>query len=244
MSDRKRRPKRSDSWNLDVPPLKESEARASERVAARILGKEVRETKVVPETNVVRDQPLPGSETNVVPETKVVPLTTFPHVDGYLALPNTVVDSMWAALDEYETKVYVRLYRLSHGYGRDVCRVGLDRLASGCKLSRSTVQRTLDRLGALGLVEHLAGAAARDVGRERGVTKGNVYRVTVPGKAVRETKEVRRTNVVPETPSKDSEKTHENPEMKRRAFEHEFRRTSPHATDEEIAAEVDDAMRR
>jgi hypothetical protein len=120
-----------------------------------------------------------------------------------------VLDSLWEILDEYQAKVYMRLIRLSRGYKRDTCRVGYDRLATSCKLSKRKVQDVISQLLAMGLLEKL--------GTAYGGEKGTTYRVIVPGETVapdatvaRRATVAQQDTVAPPATMKDLEKKHEN----------------------------------
>jgi len=94
---------------------------------------------------------------------------------GYYPTFNDVSDTLIPELklDAYEQAVLWRLYRLSRGWWRDTCVVGHTKLAKATNLSRSTVQKTVARLTAHGLIESLG---------DRG-NDGTEYRV-LPGVAV------------------------------------------------------------
>jgi hypothetical protein len=68
------------------------------------------------------------------------------EVKGELRVPNTIVDSLLPTLQPAAALVYLRLYRLSRGYRRDTCLVGLQKLASATNTSQRTVQRAIEYL--------------------------------------------------------------------------------------------------
>jgi DNA-binding transcriptional ArsR family regulator len=91
---------------------------------------------------------------------------------GYTKLPHTVADGILPLLDPFEQVVYLRLYRLVHGFkGRDEVLVSFDKLAEITRVSKRQVVRAVDRLEALGLVERTPQLKGK-----RG-QRGNVYRV-------------------------------------------------------------------
>jgi hypothetical protein len=98
-----------------------------------------------------------------------------PVRDGYLALPNTIVDELLPRLGTNEQVVYFRLYRLSHGFGRDTCLVGMPALARVCGMSERTVLRTVVNLERLGHIERMG---AKHTGEN--TLRGNVYRIVLP----------------------------------------------------------------
>lgn len=69
-------------------------------------------------------------------------------VRGHLRVPNEVLYSIFPTLKPSEAIVLLRLYALSHGFQKNTCTVSLDRLASGCNLSRTQTRvcvRSLER---------------------------------------------------------------------------------------------------
>jgi hypothetical protein len=135
---------------------------------------------IVPGATVAPDHGSPWHRATVAPDATVAPLATVKTVAGYWNLSNTVVDSLWQVLDPYQCKVYLRLLRLSRGYKRDWCRVGYDRLAQSCKMSKRKVQDVIAELGTLGLIEDLGTSYGGSSPEE----KGTKYRVIVPGETV------------------------------------------------------------
>jgi hypothetical protein len=53
----------------------------------------------------------------------------------YLKVPNDVIDRLMPLLGSSEFKVYLRLFRLSHGFRQVECLVGYGALSSACGLS-------------------------------------------------------------------------------------------------------------
>lgn len=70
----------------------------------------------------------------------------FATVKGFLKLPNSVLDELPAILDTNEQLMYIQLYRLSHGFGKDICLVTLDKLGKRTGIAERTVQKTLTAL--------------------------------------------------------------------------------------------------
>jgi hypothetical protein len=69
-------------------------------------------------------------------------------VRGHLRVPNEVLYNIFPTLKPSEAIVLLRLYALSHGFQKNTCTVSLDRLASGCNLSRTQTRvcvRSLER---------------------------------------------------------------------------------------------------
>jgi len=73
-------------------------------------------------------------------------LANLTTVKGTLHVPNTIVDVLMPALEPAAALLYLRLYRLSHGYRNENCIVGLKKLATATNTSQKTVQRAIDYL--------------------------------------------------------------------------------------------------
>ena len=67
-------------------------------------------------------------------------------VKGELRVPNTILDSLLPTLEPAAALLYLRLYRLSHGYRKETCIVGLQKLATATNTSERTVQRAIEYL--------------------------------------------------------------------------------------------------
>ncbi len=81
-----------------------------------------------------------------------------------------VLDRAICTMDVYEQSVYIRLYRLSYGYGKNYCTVGYSSLMKSCNLKRNGITNALKRLAEKGWI--LA------VGFDR--SKGTTYRIFLP----------------------------------------------------------------
>lgn len=177
------------------------------------------------------------ADTEAPPDT-VPHRSTLAFVDGYTQIPNTVLESLLPTLHVHEQAVYLRLYRLSHGFGKDTCKVGYKKLQKACNLGKTSVQKTIDGLEAKGWIEVLS----RDDGAAARADRGSVYRVNVPGNTVpRRSREPRggtvpRGNTVPSgSPYKDSKEMVQTPLPKLvEAVTREFHRVMPQATEQEI----------
>jgi hypothetical protein len=132
---------------------------------------------IAPRATVAQDDIAPWHGATVAPRATVAPSATVKPVSGYWQMPHTVTDSLWEILDPYQAKVYVRLLRLSRGHRRETCRVGYDRLATGCKLSKRKIQDVVGQLETLGLLERVE----TSYGQKGAPEKGTLYRVIVPG---------------------------------------------------------------
>jgi hypothetical protein len=95
-------------------------------------------------------------------------------VKGSLHVPNTIVDVLLPSLEPAAALLYLRLYRLSHGYRNESCIVGLHKLATATHTSQKTVQRAIDHLEKRRLI-------VREGANLGGRTRGLQFRVRVPG---------------------------------------------------------------
>lgn len=109
----------------------------------------------------------------VTAQAKTTTVVTLAEVKGELRIPNTVVDNLFSLLDTTASMVYLRLYRLSHGYHKDICTVGLEKLAKSINSGERTVQRAIERLELLGLIERQGASFG-------GPLKGNIFKVNLP----------------------------------------------------------------
>ena len=131
-------------------------------------------------TTVVKTE---GTEWPICPRatpakmTRVPDLTTLDNlttVKGTLHVPNTILDVLLPALEPAAALLYLRLYRLSHGYRNPSCIVGLQKLATATHTSQKTVQRAIDYLEKRQLI-------VREGANLGGRTRGLEFRVRVPG---------------------------------------------------------------
>jgi hypothetical protein len=107
-------------------------------------------------------------------------LASLAEVRGELRVPNTIIDSLLPTLEPAAALVYLRLYRLSHGYRRNTCLVGLQKLASATNTSQRTVQRAIEYLKGRQLI-------LREGASFGGKTKGIQFRVKAPGSPATQT---------------------------------------------------------
>jgi hypothetical protein len=126
-------------------------------------------------------RPTVGTQPTLSPEPKPARLTVA-QVNGELRIPNTIIDSLLPLLDTMEQALYLRLYRLSHGYHKDTCTVGFDRLVETTGISKNSLKRVVFRLEKLGLVERIGASFG-------GAVKGNCYRVYLPDTVTKESTE-------------------------------------------------------
>jgi helix-turn-helix protein len=141
-----------------------------------------------------------GFHSPSVPQTPAVRLTP---VRGVTAVPNSVLDNLLPQLEPYEQLVYLRLYRLSHGFRNDTCLVSLDRLAAACKISPSSTIRAIRDLESKGMVRRLEAKLGGKMSEVRG-NRFWVFRPPVPQTAaVSQIPPVSPAAPVPQAPIKE-----------------------------------------
>src|SRR5215208_4770933 len=113
--------------NLNLSPPSDRELKANANVFGRLLGQPdaVPESNPIPILNPVQPAPGPISE----PRAKIEPGKRVDLARGFLKLPNDLLDSLLPMLDPVDAVLYLRLYRLSHGFGQTYCKVSLPTLA-------------------------------------------------------------------------------------------------------------------
>jgi hypothetical protein len=123
-------------------------------------------TNLAPDTGIVSDtnsasgvkttpREVSTSDVKIQPEPmrKVRDAETLSHAEtapvrGHLRVPNEILYNIFPSLKPSEAIVLLRLYALSHGFQKNTCTVSLDKLASGCNLSRTQTRvcvRALER---------------------------------------------------------------------------------------------------
>ena len=93
---------------------------------------------------------------------------------GHLRQPHAYTDGLCQVLDVYEQAIYTQLYRLSHGYGKPVCKIGLPQLARRANMGKTTTQATVNRLIDKGLIRKLE----YEIGKNK--EQGTTYWVSAP----------------------------------------------------------------
>lgn len=168
-----------------------------------------RNTSLAPNTSLVSKPDYAPRGTRLTSDTRLTSNTTHnPRVDmwasiddlhtGRLQLFNVIVDSIFAHLNPFEQAVYVQLYRLSWGYGKDVCRVSLPRLAERAGMKQTAAQQALKRLYEKGLIEKVVTVLGR------GKEQGSEFRVVLPTSLVNHTSLTRTTSLTPNTTNKET----------------------------------------
>ena len=89
------------------------------------------------------------------PSTKDSPnlLSDIPDVRGHMQLPHRYSDHLPRWLSPDEQAVYVQLYRLSWGWGRDVCFISNPKLSERSGVPETSMRRAVKKLIGKGLIE-------------------------------------------------------------------------------------------
>jgi hypothetical protein len=114
-----------------------------------------------------------ATHANLTTVDNLATLDKLTEVKGELRVPNTVLDSLLPTLEPAAALVYLRLYRLSRGYRKETCIVGLQKLATATNTSQRTVQRAVEYLELRQLI-------SREGASFGGSTKGIQFRLKVP----------------------------------------------------------------
>lgn len=102
-----------------------------------------------------------------------------PEIKGHLRWPHAVTDSLFKLLDVPERVVYEQLFRLSWGFGKDSCTIGLQKLATRSGLKTTATHAAVARLAKKGLILKMAATFGKN--KEQGIT----YRLPLPEWLVR-----------------------------------------------------------
>jgi hypothetical protein len=106
-------------------------------------------------------------------------LDTIPQVDGHLKLWYELIDHLYPQLTPNERAVHENLYRLSWGWDKPTCIVGLPKLAKRCNLAISTTQIAVNSLIEKRLIKKLGTVQGK--GKEQGA----IYEVIPPNAQLR-----------------------------------------------------------
>jgi hypothetical protein len=104
--------------------------------------------EIIPRENSASDVKVRPEPVHKVRDAETVSRAEIASVRGHLRVPNEVIYNVLPTLKPSEAIVLLRLYALSHGFQKNTCTVSLDKLASGCNLSRTQTRvcvRNLER---------------------------------------------------------------------------------------------------
>jgi hypothetical protein len=123
-------------------------------------------------------QPARSSQPNVgrqIPhEVPINLLASLPDVKGHSEIPHQVLDHLCRHLEPEEQVIYMQLYRLSWGFGKNTCEISNPRLSERSNVPLSTMKRKVSQLVSKGLVEKIN--TIMGYGKDQAV----VYRVAAP----------------------------------------------------------------
>jgi hypothetical protein len=94
-------------------------------------------------------------------------MASLPDVDGYTKLWHQMTDHLYRQLTTAEQAVHVQLFRLSWGYGKQTCLIGVPGLARRVGVAKGTVQGAIDGLISKGLIRKLGPVFGK--GHEQGM---------------------------------------------------------------------------
>jgi hypothetical protein len=80
-------------------------------------------------------------------------LTSIPEVRGHMQLPHRYTDHLPRWLSADEQAIYVQLYRLSWGWGREVCFISNPKLSERSGVPETSMRRAVKKLIGKGLIE-------------------------------------------------------------------------------------------
>lgn len=120
---------------------------------------------------------------------KMTEVALVPAKDGFTNYPNYILDGLLPLLDPGAALVYLRLYRLSYGFGSETCVVGTAKLASSINMGERTVERAIQKLKTAQLIEQLGSNFGKGI-------KGNIYKVNLPATSAKMTEAAKTTTAV------------------------------------------------
>lgn len=106
------------------------------------------DAEIISHVDSASDAKTPSEPVRKVRDAETVPHAESAPVRGHLRVPNEIIYNVLPKLKPSEAIVLLRLYALSHGFQKNACTVSLDKLASGCNLSRTQTRvcvRNLER---------------------------------------------------------------------------------------------------
>ncbi len=116
------------------------------------------------------------SQHGTVPSYGTVPPNSIeePLTSGYFEMPNCVADDIAKLLDPFEWTIYFRLFRLSYGWHKNTCLVGVQALVNATNICENQVRIILKKLQQKSLIKAVETVNTKQV-------KGTLYRIyTVP----------------------------------------------------------------
>ncbi len=185
----------------------------------------------IPSQNNIPSQTSAIYPENIMPSQGNMPsqsnINTFGIVkEQFTAIPNGILDRVFPTLDAYSQVVLLRLYRLSHGFHSNQCKVSFSGLVKSCGISKSQIQRALQKLEDFGFIER-SGYELRGF---YGKNKGTIFTVNLPSAVLPRQGKLPPQTIIPSqtnVPSQTSNK------------EHIKRNTHKHSDPENLGVRVD-----
>lgn len=145
-----RKPERPAATRAEIAPDAEtiSDANSTSHTENTSHSKIAPDAEIVSHHNSASDAIIRSEPVRKVRDAEITSDTETAPVRGHLRLPNEVLYNIFPTLKPSEAIVLLRLYALSHGFQKNTCTVSLDKLASGCNLSRTQTRvcvRSLER---------------------------------------------------------------------------------------------------
>lgn len=114
------------------------------------------------------------SESDTVSKSDTVlnnpPLTKVDLSKGFIAIPTYLLDELAKTLTPTEWTLYLRLFRLSYGWHKDTCIVGLEALVEATNISRTILREALKSLQNRKLIQVIETINSKEI-------KGTKYRI-------------------------------------------------------------------
>jgi hypothetical protein len=85
----------------------------------------------------------------------IPPIDSTPVKRGFLRVPNQLIDNILPTLKPAEQSVLLRLFRLSHGFGKTTCSVSLKSLATACFMSESATRFAVRNVEGRGYIKQI-----------------------------------------------------------------------------------------
>ncbi|HEX7316665.1 MAG TPA: helix-turn-helix domain-containing protein [Pyrinomonadaceae bacterium] len=160
---------KTDLFNLDRPATTDSPSILDSPAAEDSLS-----TGQPPPLPVDSPSTLDSPSTRVSPSIldRPILLDAIPEVRGHTQLPHRYTDHLPRWLSADEQAVYVQLYRLSWGWGNEVCFISNPKLSERSGVPETSMRRAVKKLISKGLIEK---TERRFGGAEQGIE----YRVSI-----------------------------------------------------------------
>lgn len=187
----------ADRWlkNVSQSDLRRAQVEKSQTIVPTQQIAPVSQTAPVTET----PQPLPVTPavSQVGAISQIAPTQQIPA--GFFKLTNEITDIILPTLDVYSQSALTQLLRLSWGFQKDECRVGLPTIAKRCNCSESQVRRAIRMLIQRGLIKQLS----QDFSNPNQKQRGTVYKILIKQAPITQRAPVRQADPVTQIPNKE-----------------------------------------